>query len=331
MVVMTMLLSCSKLGGEFVVPGEEGTMPLVFAPSTDWQPFTGVKSSGRNLLVYDINDLKKYSISLLGSASLDEETYPVFSNQEFNWTEENGWGYSPLKYWINDASYQFSAFCPYIRESWSNGDVTISSTDPSIIIENYNTGWYSSGILSKDSRSEDLLYAKASRNTATDGYGAVSLNFEHLLSCVTFNIKNSSGRDITSISGINLKGLDYLCRIEINLTSATIVNYTDEADTQFNGVDITTRLSNNSTIPLFDCTDLTVLPQSLYYAPIFLQFTVNYEEDDSVPYELNLGNIEAIKEWEANKKYTYNLTISSSSIDFSVSIADWIEDRVIEL
>lgn len=335
LVIMALLLSCSKGGVEPFSPDGESGVPVAFSPSTDWQPVSGAKSSGTKALIEDADDLKNYSISLLGNAVRGGETYPVFKNHQLQWSDAEGWHYSPLKYWIPQANYTFAAFCPYatnesITGSISNGTVAISGPDtaPVITITDYNT---------TVERSEDLLYATGGRdNTSSENYEPVPLNFQHLLSCISFNIRNTSNTAITEIRDIHLTGLLTTCDIEIDLNSADLINM--EIDSQFSGNQrpvsgestpfLPAAMGAETYKPLFDCTNLTVLPQEVYKEEIILNFTAYFNGSEPVPYTLNLGSISAVQEWEEGKKYNYNITVSSKDIIFQVTEVPWEVHKV---
>ena len=338
--VMALLLSCSKGGVEPLLPEGESGVPVAFSPSADWQTVSGAKSSGTKALIEDADDLKKYSISLLGNAVRGGETYPVFKNHELSWSSSEGWHYSPTKYWIPEANYSFAAFCPYatndesIAVSISNGNVSVSGTDsnPVITITDYNTAH-------SNAKNEDLLFAKTVRdNRSSEDYSQVELQFEHLLSCLTFNVRNTSQDAITAVRDIALEGLLTLCDISIDLESATVTNKTDFSynfgGTERNGNSTNSFLpggmGQSDFKPLFECESLTVLPQDTYNKDIILAFTAYFGEDDTkgTPYTLNLGKIDSIRKWEKGKKYSYNISISSKDIIFQVVEVPWREHNV---
>ena len=334
MAVMALLLSCSKGGVEPFLPEGESGVPVAFLPSADWQPVSGVKSSGTKALIEDDEDLKSYSISLLGNAVRGGETYPVFKNHQLEWSNSEGWHYSPLKYWIPEANYSFAAFCPYAGNSSgadviSNGNVSVSDSDtnPTITISGYNTAH-------SNAKNEDLLFAKTVRdNRSSEDYSQVNL-----LSCLTFNVRNTSQDAITAVRDITLGGLYTLCDISIGLESAIVTNKTDLSynfgGTERNGSSanpiLPSGMGESAYLPLFECGSLTVLPQDTYNKDIILAFTAYFGEDDTkgTPYVLNLGKIDSIRKWEIGKKYSYNISISSKDIIFQVVEVPWREHNV---
>ena len=82
-------------------------------------------------------------------------------------------------------------------------------------------------------------------------------------------------------------------------------------------------------MPLFDCEMLTLLPQTLFDQDIILTLTVHTGDVSSgTTYSYNLGNIEALREWKAGKKYNYSISITSTDILFQVVEVPWIEHDV---
>ena len=352
--IMSNLLSCSK---ELEQDGGlVSDMPLVFSPTADWPQMGNRDLSGSGTrsgngtgtgavtkaLVESAEDLKDYGISLFATAKKDGNTYPVFNNDNLKFTN-GSWNYDITKYWIPGASYSFAAFAPYAGTTGegvnlSNGEVTVSATatDPSITIENYISG-KGSGF---DVRDEDLLIAEYFRdNTAASDYSAVPLKFTHLMSCITFNIRNATNDDIISVDGIRLTGLLYKGNIQFS-ASTLIVSENNavvgESENYFAGNDMTGTaqspflpkgMSEAQFKDLFDCKNLTVFPQTVWGRNIKIKFRVNYTSR-SVDYTGDLSSIDNITSWDTGKKYKYNITISSNEIIFQVQEIPWIEHKI---
>ena len=223
----------------------------------------------------------------------------------------------------------------------SNGTASFSNAggNPALTITGYNTGKFTSGSTVIDARSEDLLVSHYVRdNTHSSDYSVVPLDFSHILSCISFSIRNTTNNDITKVSAISLNGLKYKCDISLNTTSVSV---TPSAETG--------SMTSSERIPetgaaaflpkgmaetdyknLFDCEILTLLPQVLYGNNIILTFKVHKGTNDTngTDYSYNLGNNEALREWKAGKKYNYNISITSTDILFQVVEVPWIEHEV---
>lgn len=325
--LITGILSCTK-GGDPDQPGDN--IPMAFTTSVDW----GVKS---NSLIDTAEELRSYPISILANAEVGENTYFTFQNDKLYY--ENGdWTYGDAKYWIPGAKYSFAAFAPFAStdvssNSLSNGIVSYSSEG--LKITGYNT--VNTAV---DARTEDLLVAHYVRdNTSSKDYSVVPLNFEHLLSCITFSIRNTTNVDITKVSDIKLNGLECKCDITLTTSSVDVDIYSDtgvitsadrnpEADkTPF----LPKGMSEADYKPLFDCEKLTLLPQSLYGKDVIkLTFKVHKGTSDvnGTSYSVSLGNVDTIREWKAGKKYEYTMSITSTDILFQVVEVPWIEHDI---
>ena len=340
------LLSCSKGATEPEGPGAgSGTTPLAFSPMAGWPV---VAQSGTRGLVTSAQELQSYDISLLSAAVLAGNTYGIFNNDVLTYSTTAGeWGYENIRYWIPEAKYTFGAFAPYASttssggKNISNGTVSNSgsATDPSITITDYITGKTNSF----DARSEDLLYASYTRdNTYTSDYSAVPLQFNHLLACVSFYIRNTTDTDITHIDGIELVGHQYKCNIiNVGISSAVLTpdsEVVDSGENYFDGEDrdgtaevpfLPKAMTEEQFKSLFDCENLTVLPQTVFGKGVQLKFTIHYSNSSEfVVYTGNLGSIESIPAWEQGKKYRYNITISSENIYFQLVEVPWIEHEI---
>lgn len=347
--MMSILLSCSKSSLE-----QEGGLlsetPLVFSPTAGWPEIANGSAdsagSGTKTLVTSASELQQYGISLFATASKDANTYAVFNNDLLKYSN-SAWNYDITKYWIPGARYSFTAFAPYAGNvgtagNISNGTVTQTgtATGPSISITGYNSGRVTSGT-PFDARCEDLLFASHIRdNTTSSDYSSVPLHFNHLLSCLSFKIRNATSTDIKSVENISLTGLQYKANINVSNITATVIPTAEtvgESEGFFAGIDLTGTaenpflpkgMSEEQSKDLFDCTDLTALPQTIYGKEIKIKFTVRYSNGSSTDYTGNLGSIDAIASWEMGKKYKYNITISSKDIIFQVSEIPWIEHNV---
>ena len=343
------LLSCSKKGTE---PGVEPEVPMAFAPTVDWQSIANTKA-----LINNASDLRDYSISILANATKENSsgggttTYPVFKNHRLDYVAGTGWSYSPTKYWIQGAKYFFIAFAPFVpttnspkgeKKVLSNGTFAIIGTDenPVLSITGYNTGRVEGNF---DARNEDLLHANVTRdNTTAEDYSPVALNFEHLLACVNFKIRNATSSDILNVTDIKIQGIEYMCDIKVTPGTGTAYTYM-YIENGKNSIDYFTSdnrtgtaeapflpkgMAESESKQLFDCGELTVLSQLVYGKGCKLTFTVDYGNDNTTNYTLDLSNIETIQKWDHGKKYNYNLTITSQDIIFQVVEVPWKEHEV---
>lgn len=311
-------------------------VPIAVAPSVE----------ETKALVGSDEGLRTKAFSLLATVANNGNTSAAFGNDKLWYDEANfTWTYGSPKYWVPQSHYTFGAFWPYASSTerqLTNGTVSYSedSGTPTLTIEGYNTGKGDKF----DARSEDLLFTSYTRdNTAANDYSPVPLQMGHLLSSLSFQVRNATSNPITHITNISLTGLKYMCKITVTPSEATITS--DDAvvgtnEAYFSGDqlgDNTTEylpagMSEADFKPLYDCTDLSVLPQDVYgkLVPVILKFTVHFSENDASgsEYSANLGTIESLTRWYPGKRYLYNFTISSEDILFQVSEVDWIEHNI---
>lgn len=292
-------------------------------------------------LVLDADGLKNQEISLLGTALNGGSTLAPFENTRLYYDNSNtSWSYEPIRYWIPQSLYTFGAFSPYTADGseskLSNGSVSYSAVSgtPTLTISDYNTGKGDTF----DARSEDLLFNSYTRdNTAANDYTAVPLEMSHLMANLFFRLRNTTNTDITSLSNIYLRGLKYKCDITIDPSVAILTpkeDIVEESDSFFTSETRTGTpflpkgMAETEYKPLFDCENLTVLPQDVHGKNIILLFTANFAGGESTPYSINLSEIESLTRWQEGKNYIYNFTISSKDIIFQVVEVPWIEHKV---
>jgi len=292
-------------------------------------------------LVGSDEGLRTNAFSLLATVANNGNTSAAFGNDKLWYDGTNSiWTYGSPKYWVPLSHYTFGAFWPYASTSESqltNGTVSYSADGgiPTLTITDYNTGKVSDSF---DARSEDLLYTSYTRdNTAANDYTAVPLEMSHLMANLFFRLRNTTNTDITSLSNIYLRGLKYKCDIKIDPTVAILTpkeDIVEESDSYFTSETRTGTpflpkgMAETEYKPLFDCENLTVLPQDVHGKNIILLFTANFAGGESTPYSINLSEIESLTRWQEGKNYIYNFTISSKDIIFQVVEVPWIEHNV---
>jgi hypothetical protein len=210
------------------------------------------------------------------------------------------WLYSPLRYW-RPGSYKFYAVSPV-----SHADGGLSSTGLNLTFEN---GWN----LSTDP--VDLLLA-----TSDVSNDVVSLEFDHLLSKISFSAKNISETPIT-ITSVKISGNHKVATSMSYLTQNTWGWESDDtSDQQTLSLRETPTGSitlTNSYIPLTQDSGVLVFPES---CDLEVELTINhgispgYTKTKTI---LNTG-------WQAGKHYQYNIKVSPEYIEIGqVTVTPW--------
>ncbi|MBR5704291.1 MAG: fimbrillin family protein [Bacteroidales bacterium] len=240
------------------------------------------------------------------SISADGATYA--SNQLFAYeSSDTKWYASPDPiYWpMSGTSVDFlalaypsaAALAPTWNTTSAAADVTLSNWD-----------------VSADQL--DVLYATANGQTSTSNAGTVSLNFQHALALICFNVKSGSPTGIYTIKEMTVKNLDYKGTLMIDNTKTEVATtWSDLAHsdkTLLSGASIAVPGTND--IQLSD--HLLVIPQAAR------TITLTYRADNSAT-DLTLTLPLPRVNWKAGHKYTYNLTFSATEITASVTVANW--------
>lgn len=149
------------------------------------------------------NDLTKDNLAdfgVYGSVTNNSgQTGLIFTNQEVTASNSNGtytYTYSPVQYWIANASYNFTAIAPFEGAKW-----TYNVTD-GMAAQNGTISFNNAAALAN----QDLLFAYQTRTTEaiTEAPEKVAFTFNHILSRVKFTFVN----DFATGSNMTIKVTD---------------------------------------------------------------------------------------------------------------------------
>lgn len=220
-----------------------------------------------------------------------------------------GWKYSPIKYWPADKS-QSIHFFGYLKtkDTGEMENLTFSIEDTP---ESYQ-GEFTYTLPVHDATNKDdatwqpdLVFAITPNQNQETNNGTVDLNFQHALSAVVFKIGTVPDNvKINSVTFSKVYGSGS-CEMTSNgsdidfnwLQSGELQDYTQTFDKSVvNGQDI------NS---VSDETCFMMVPQTFNNdATLSIAITVNGR-----PYTMEKNLKEIIAQWEANKKYTYIISL----------------------
>ena len=217
------------------------------------------------------------------------------------------WGYENTRYWVDNRVFHFFAVYPYGTTATSS---TLNQSGSSY------DGYRVSFAMDKDA-DDDLMIAYKTENT--DGSGtypeSVSMDFGHILSNVTFNVKKNALNEHADIY-LKKAALKNVWKNGAYRTSR-FSGYTDSwRTTSVSGQKTTLDIEcEYTTTPLPELhhqnysnafgRELLILPQTLDPtgdAPIELEITYVYNNNTKTATTV----LPAIT-WEAGKKYTYNV------------------------
>lgn len=126
-------------------------------------------------LIESVGSLQQVSIGIYGykeQLTNSGNRFMVFDNQMLNYSDDEGWSYSPKRYWDMQTRYSFIAYAPYTSNITSDGTNSIIISD----IPQYQN--------SNESMAKDYVVA-LSNNSAkiyVENYNkTVNLAFHHIL------------------------------------------------------------------------------------------------------------------------------------------------------
>lgn len=265
-----------------------------------------------------------------------------FGNTPLWWSSGDGmWTYGDAKYWVRGYDYSFWAVYPYSETpaySLSDDKSSLEMTGYAITAGNLRT---------------DLMLGSARRDqTAGVDPSPVPLSLHHALAAVEFRIRNGSGIKITSIDDISFSGMKTKCDISMSAASSDDIDglltvnsedYNVLKDNYFSGSGESFEIPSDGISP--DITEsyglsggaFMAVPQRVTNAggqvnrEVILQFSVLSEGSQTpVTRTVNLSSNTTAdtEQWEAGKRYTYTITLTSTDIMFEVTVIDWIDDII---
>ena len=250
--------------------------------------------------------------ALLDNATVTDEL--ILNNAEVTYdSATDSWEYSPLRYWIDESVFTFLAAYPY--------DENIYTFDKSNSSLNLS--------LSETPSQEDYLMATNMTDTSVEGYSrTVNLQFKHILTTVRLNIWRDHGKHqndqmrIRKVTLSNiLKGGTYSSNTDRwavsneRLTMEKIYEGGSDEDNigaaQVNDdgtLETITRLG-----PADPFGDMMLIPQTLDgSSPVSLKIQYELKRQNAADWETaELETVLPNITWESNKRYTYNVVLSS--------------------
>ena len=273
-------------------------------------------------------DLTKgnFDFGVYGTVANESGNALIFTNQP---VAKDG-TYSPVQYWVANATYTFTAYAPKTGAQWAYAPA--KGTDS----EAYN------GTLSFDNAAalgeQDLLFAAATRTTAdklTAAPEAVGLTFGHLLSKVAFKFTN-----VFTDKNISLNVYD----VKINNTAATgtlpVENGVTGAWTG-NGDYVRAFGAATADKDAALANTASLITEHFYLIPVERAYNITFKVglyQAGVLLNTYEHTIDAIISLEKGKSYCLNATLAAENvnpesqlfpIEFKVDgVEDWTEDDV---
>ena len=303
---------------------------------------SAVAVNGSRGSVLDNNTLPAKGFGVFGNYSSTETV--TFGTNLFNNVKVTGetstggttWTYDHKKYWPTEGHIDFLAYAPYAEKTLKNTtciDFTVAKNA---------------------AEQEDLLWAKAEKQTKTNQSGGnkVKFTFNHALSRLGYsvNLKEAYSGATIKLQKITLAGsadektnafytkgtIDLSCpSSSTTAAAASLWTISSPDDKQnfpwFSGEQTLTKtdkVANNNSEYLFvipqDFSKTTAGADELY---VIVEYTISYSGVTETI--TNRVSSKLKKNFEQGKAYMINLTIGLTPIEFDADVTDWgVDDEI---
>jgi hypothetical protein len=153
-----------------------------------------------------------------GYQKVDNNDKLLFNAQEVTRDDDNKWSYSPLKYWVTGAEYNFVAYSNLATDkttnSISNGTVTTTSE------------------FTSDGTTDALASDLNKVENATQTNDSVKFTFKHLLAKVKFTFENdfTSNDDVTlQVKNVKITDAYKTGTVTVEAASGTTITWASQA------------------------------------------------------------------------------------------------------
>ena len=247
---------------------------------------------------------------------------PIMENTKVIYDSETGsWKYSPLRYWIDESVFTFLAAYPYLAANLDDENGVKYTIDPNIPALNIN--------LSKTPAKKDFMIATNVTDTRIEGFSpTVDLQFKHILTSVRLRIWRDHGKhqnDQMRIRQVTLSNIrkagtyssstdswtpsDEMLTLEEVYEGGTDEDNIGAAQVNDDGtLETITRL-----LPAEPFGDVMLIPQTLDESnSVSLRILYELKRQNAADWEqIELETVLPDLTWEANRRYTYNVVLSS--------------------
>ena len=265
-----------------------------------------------------LDDLKMAGFGVWALISNETVTNEVIlDNAKVTYNADSGqWEYSPLRYWIDQSVFRFMAAYPYSIDS----DVYTLDLSNSIV----------SLTLSDTPSQEDYMIATNETDTSVEGFSeTVDLQFKHLLTSVGLNIWRDGAKhqnEQMRVRKVTLSNISKDGTYSSSTDSWTLHNekltlektYEGGSDDDDIGAAIVLdngTLETGGTTPATPFNGIMLIPQTIdasSQSPVVLKIQYELKRQNATDWEAaELETVLPTITWEANRRYTYNVVLSS--------------------
>lgn len=253
---------------------------------------------------------------------VSDVTDPLFDNVNVTWdSDEEVWTYGDPKYWIPSHTHHFFAYYPYSTAATADSGVSgVQALDD-------NSG-FKLNFTTPETADFDLLSAYTAVDTGANNFDAsrpVPMEFGHALVNLNMNIWRDGAKhqnDQMRIRKVTLsnirKGGTYASNTDLwtpsneKLTLEKIY----EGGSDYDNIGAATMEDGTLTtggVPENPFGDMLLIPQTLDVSnPVSLKIQYELKRQNAADWEqAELETVLPSVTWEANRRYTYNVVLSS--------------------
>ncbi|MFQ8827851.1 MAG: fimbrillin family protein [Alistipes sp.] len=214
----------------------------------------------------------------------------------------DSWTYSPVRYWVEDKTYDFAAYSPDLTDV---ATVAADVANKAISFTNF---------ISDKDRQHDLIYASVSNATHEQ---KVQFSFSHALSMIRFTFKSAFGENTTlHIKDFKFYGMSLQGNYSFQTDEMDWGGHTNSAieSTAFTNSDLEISGTEEEATD-----DYLVIPQSVPARAMTVSFTAEIwtkgaeAATKSRPISVQLQTLE--NGWTAGQCYNYTVTIDGENLE----------------
>ena len=230
----------------------------------------------------------------------------------------DSWTYSPVRYWVEDKTYDFAAYSPDLTDV---ATVAADAANKAISFTNF---------VSDKDHQHDLIYAHASNARQ------VQFSFSHALSMIRFTFKSAFGKNTTlHIKDFKFYGMSLQGNYSFQTDEMDWDGHTNSAieSTAFTNSDLEISGTEEEATD-----DYLVIPQSVSAQAMTVSFTAEIWTNGaeaatkSKPISVQLQPLE--NGWTAGQCYNYTVTIDGENLEMKPiefgdpTVTEWPDEPI---
>ena len=292
-VAMSVVCSCAKNSLETPPPTEETQSPITFSN-------VSTKAA--------LSDLQTDGFGVWALISNSEVENKVLMDNQYVEYKEGKWEYSPVRYWVPETIFNFIATYPYGKYAFDSENSAVNLT------------------VSETPSDVDYMIATNKTDTSVEGFSeTVDLQFKHILTSVGLNIWRDGGKhqnDQMRIKKVTLSNIRKGGTYSISADLWDVFNEKLTLEKVYEGgskdigavtVQEDGTLEAGGSTPADPFNDMMLVPQTLDgSSPVSLKIQYELKRQNAADWETaELETVLPSFTWEPNRRYTYNVVLSS--------------------